>query len=571
MRASADLQIPGFPAEMTPVGTASVRTDATVSARERERLAALHEYRLLDAPADDELEAVVRVAATVAGVPTATLNLIDEHRQCQLTTTGFEGGDSARSDSMCAVRFEAGEFVHVPDASLDPVYARNPWVTGLRADVRFYASAPLVTPQGHALGTLCVFDSRPHELSEEQIARLKDLAGVVLALFERRRQARINARLAAEAEARQQFTDTVLETIDVAVVAADPTGHLTLFNRAARDWHELDADESVEPADFSDRYKLFRTDGRTPLPAGEIPLLQALTTGAVRDAEMLIRPPGHPARHVVAGGRALTTADGRPAGAVVAMTDVTADRAQRRALERAHVDLADTIAELRRSNSELEQFAGVVSHDLAAPLAVVNGYLELLGDTYDGVLDQQGRTWIDAGARAVARMQGLIESLLSYARAGSEPCRRDKADLRDVAGLAVADLRATIDAADATVVLDTGLPVLAVDPTLLRQLLQNLIGNAVKYRHPDRRCAVTVAAECRDGEWLVRVVDNGIGIPEAERRRVFEMFTQVRGGSPGHGVGLATCQRIVERHGGRIRAGATPGGGTTITFTLPGA
>ena len=78
---------------------------------EQQRLAALHEYRVLDAPADDELEAVVRVAAMIAGVPTATLNLIDEHRQCQLTTTGFTGGDSARSDSLCAVRFEAGEFV----------------------------------------------------------------------------------------------------------------------------------------------------------------------------------------------------------------------------------------------------------------------------------------------------------------------------------------------------------------------------------------------------------------------------------------------------------------------------
>ena len=162
---------------------------------ERLRLAALHEYRLLDAPADDELEAVVRVAALVAGVPTATLNLIDENRQCQLSTTGFEGGDSTRRDSMCAIRFEAGEFVHVRDASVDPTYEANPWVTGALAKVRFYASAPLVTPQGYALGTLCVFDAEPGELNGAQIARLKDLAQVVLALFERRRQARINAEL----------------------------------------------------------------------------------------------------------------------------------------------------------------------------------------------------------------------------------------------------------------------------------------------------------------------------------------------------------------------------------------
>ena len=160
-------------------------------ADEQRRLAALHEYGLLDAPAGDELEAVVRVAALVAGVPTATLNLIDENRQCQLTTTGFEGADSPRSESMCAVRFASGRITYLPDARLDPDFAANPWVTGRRAGVRFYASVPLVTPQGYALGSLCVFDDRPGQLSAEQIARLQDLAAVILALFERRRQVRV--------------------------------------------------------------------------------------------------------------------------------------------------------------------------------------------------------------------------------------------------------------------------------------------------------------------------------------------------------------------------------------------
>jgi GAF domain-containing protein len=114
-----------------------------VTSHEQLRLAALHEYSVLDAPAGDELEAVVRVAAMVSGVPTATLNLIDENRQCQLTTTGFAGGDSARRDSMCAIRFETGEFVYVRDAREDPAYQHNPWVTGHLAKVRFYASAPL--------------------------------------------------------------------------------------------------------------------------------------------------------------------------------------------------------------------------------------------------------------------------------------------------------------------------------------------------------------------------------------------------------------------------------------------
>ena len=416
-----------------------------VREHEQRRLAALHEYRLLDAPADDELEAVVRVAAVVAGVPTATLNLIDENRQCQLTTTGFVGGDSTRRDSMCAIRFEAGRFVHVRDASVDPTYRHNPWVTGDLAKVRFYASAPLVTSQGYALGTLCVFDSEPGELSGEQIARLKDLANVVLALFERRRQARINAELAIEAESR------------------------------------------------------------------------------------------------------------------------------RLALERAHAELADTIAELQRSNTELEQFAGVVSHDLAAPLGVVNGYLELLGDLSAGSVDARARAWIAAASRAVARMQRLIEALLTYAQAGSGPCRLEPADLGDAAGQAIMDLRAAIRDGDATVVVPPDLPVVSGDPTLIRQLLQNLIGNALKYRHPERASRVELSARPDGGGWLVQVADNGLGIPADQRKRVFEMFARVdcRIGT-GHGVGLSTCQRIVERHGGRIWAGARDGGGTVISFTLPG-
>jgi C4-dicarboxylate-specific signal transduction histidine kinase len=535
-----------------------------VTTLEQERLAALHEYRLLDAPADDELEAVVRVAAVVAGVPYATLNLIDENRQCQLTTSGFEGGDSTRSDSMCAITFEAGEFVWTPDAGVNPVYQANPWVTGLLGKVRLYASAPLVTPQGYALGTLCVFDEKPGTLTAEQIARLKDLAGVILALFERRRQARINGELLREAEARQEFTDVVLETIDVAVVAADPSGHLTLFNRAARDWHGLDADPTIDPRDFSDRYKLFRTDG-LPMTEDEVPLLRALHGGRVVGAEMIIKHPGRNPVHVNSSGRALTAPDGSPLGAVVAMNDVTPDRAQRAAL-------AATNAELQRSNTELEQFAGVVSHDLAAPLGVVGGYLELLADLYEGELDAQARKWVLSATRAVGRMQHLIEALLNYAQAGNGPCKLQTADLGEAADQAVMDLRAAIRDSGASVFVDPGLPVASCDPTLIRQLMQNLIGNAIKYRHPDRACRLSVSARPEGGEWLVSVTDNGVGIPPEHRARVFEMFTRVDHRAPGgHGVGLSTCQRIVERHGGRIWAGAADGGGTVVTFSLPGA
>ena len=556
-----------------------------MTAHEQERLAALHEYRLLDAPADDELEAVVRVAAMVAGVPTATLNLIDEHRQCQLTTAGFQGADSPRTESMCAIRLAETGPVVVPDASADPVYRANPWVTGVRGGVRFYATVPLITPSGHPLGTLCVFDDVPGSLGEEQVARLRDLARVIMALFERRRQARARAELAAEAEVqrvraqralreaetRQQLLDAVLDSMDVAVVVVDPFGRVALFNRAAHEWHGLDADGTVDPDDFPRAYSLFETDGVTPLAPERIPALRALREGLVDRAEMVIAPHDRPARWVSVTGRRMVATDGIPLGAVVAMSDVTADRAHRAAMQDAHTALNATVAELERSNAELTNFAAVAGHDLASPLAVVSGYLELLADLYGGQLDEQARGWIGTAVKSVTRMQGLIQALLTYARAGNAPAVRRPTDLAEVLGHAMVDLRTAIRDNQATVRIAGTLPPATCDPTLTRQLLQNLVGNAIKYRHPDRPPTITVSGEATEGDgMLVRVADNGIGIPPAHRQRVFDMFAMVDpASSSGHGIGLSTCQRIVQRHGGRIWAEETPGGGTTMVFTLP--
>jgi signal transduction histidine kinase/CheY-like chemotaxis protein len=158
---------------------------------EEQRLEALRRYDLPDLPAEPELEAVLRVAATVTGVPTATMNLLDAAVQCQYVTAGFEGSTSPRSDAMCEVTFREGRSQHVPDARLDPRFAANPWVDGRTAQVRFYAAAPLVTPDGFTLGTLCVFDDVPKELTAAQRSALDDLAGQVVALLERRRLARV--------------------------------------------------------------------------------------------------------------------------------------------------------------------------------------------------------------------------------------------------------------------------------------------------------------------------------------------------------------------------------------------
>ena len=220
-----------------------------------------------------------------------------------------------------------------------------------------------------------------------------------------------------------------------------------------------------------------------------------------------------------------------------------------------------------RSNADLEHFAAVAGHDLAAPLSVVGGYLELLADDAGDALDERALGWIATTRSSVARMQGLISALLAYARAGGAVAAPVPVDTQVLAELALADLGTTIARGGAEVEA-TGLPVVAGDPVQLRQLLQNLVANAVQHRAPDRPCRVRVSAERTAQGWELAVADNGPGVPEAQRDAVFAMFT-TNGGTRGHGIGLATCQRIVAHHGGRIWVDETPGGGATVRFTLP--
>ena len=154
------------------------------------RLAALRRYDLPDLPPEPELEAVLRVAAIVCGVGTASLNLLDSALQCQYVTAGFEGGLSPRSDSMCDITVTTATGQHVPDTLEDTRFATNPYVDGRYAAVRFYASSPLVTPDGYVLGSLCVMDFVPGSLTDSQRGALQDLAGQVMALLERRRLTR---------------------------------------------------------------------------------------------------------------------------------------------------------------------------------------------------------------------------------------------------------------------------------------------------------------------------------------------------------------------------------------------
>lgn len=243
------------------------------------------------------------------------------------------------------------------------------------------------------------------------------------------------------------------------------------------------------------------------------------------------------------------------------------------AVERCHadIDLAARNAELERSNRELQQFAMVVSHDLNQPLVVMRGFLDLLHARASGGPhpDPEALGFVEAAQRAASRMDDLMTDVLDLARSGTSVPAPEPVDLNETAAAVLDDLRAAIEASEALVDVDA-LPTVEGSPTQLRQLLQNLIGNALKFTRPDRKPIVRVSSTRGTESVELVVQDNGVGVPEDRRSTVFDLFA--RGDHPdlgGSGIGLAVCARVIANHRGSIRLEETDGGGCTVIATLP--
>jgi PAS domain S-box-containing protein len=387
-------------------------------------------------------------------------------------------------------------------------------------------------------------------------------AVVLAAMSEFVEVARQRAERLRESEARFR---SVTESANDAIVIAGGDGHILSWNRAAERVFGISAEAAVgRPFDIimPERHRAtiariasgrdtgalhepmeiegLRADGK------EIPLELSVSTWTLDD------------QHFFSG----------------MMRDISHRRANEQHVRQLHRELESRVrertAELKRSNEDLQQFAYVASHDLQEPLRVVSNFTQLLSRRYRGKLGADADEFIGFTIDGCQRMQQLISDLLSYCRVDTAGAFK-RVDLNEALEQALANLALAIEESGATIVHDE-LPAVEGDRIQIVQLLQNLVGNAIKFR--DKRPPVVTIGARRDGDfWTFFVRDNGIGLDPKHAERIFVIFQRLhgRGEYKGTGIGLSICKKIVERHGGRMWVESQPGEGSAFHFTLPTA
>ncbi len=375
------------------------------------------------------------------------------------------------------------------------------------------------------------------------------LAALAIAIdVEQRRLATLRAQSAEQvAENRATLFSSVVEHLDEGVTVITSDDDYTLRNRAARRLTGVGG--LLHPADADPGRAEMVDDAGVPLPLADMPHTRAREEGRVVRETVRLRLPSGSERQLEISSIPLPGLgeDDRPV-VVNTLRDVTADQEER---------------------DQLVSFAGVVAHDLKNPLTVIRGWSESLQEELtDEAPDLVAlRSMVERVVNASDQMRHFIDDLLGITVARDRPLELERIDLTALAE-EVAELRRGGDT-HPRISVQPGLWVTG-DRFLVRQLVDNLVGNAVKYVADGVRPSVMVVGRALGGELEVSVTDNGIGIPLEQRRRVFSSFVRAHGADySGTGLGLAICQRVVDRHGGRIWVDEEPREGTRISFTLP--
>jgi len=511
---------------------------------EEARLAALQALEVLDTPPEARFDRVTRIARDLFDVPIALVSLVDSDRQWFKSCQGLDATETPRSISFCGHAILGDDIFCVPDALEDPRFADNPLVTG-PPEIRFYAGAPLKLENGRRVGTLCIIDRRPRSLDAVQRRHLRDLADWV------QDELQLHALQSAlqtvsEQEARLRI---VLDNVLEAIITIDTGGIIQSVNPAAcrmfgyrpeelvgERVNRLMPDEVAQAHDgYLERY----------LRTGE-----AHVIGQGRDVEGLHRDGTRLPLH-------LSVSETRVHG------------------QRLFIGVLADIGERVRLARLKDEFVSTVSHELRTPLTSIRGALGLLAAGQAGSLPEQARPMVDIALRNSERLVRLIGDILDMQKieAGNlvlEPVRQALAprvaEVIDASQGYAGEFGVELHFEPPAESLQA-----CIDADRFSQILTNLIGNAVKFSPRGGR--VRVSLDATAGEVCVSVSDQGPGIPDAFRARLFDRFTQADAGSDrergGTGLGLHIARVLTEAHGGHIEVESSEGEGTCFRVCLP--
>lgn len=547
------------------------------------RIAALDATRLLDTPPEPAFDDLARIASLICGTPIALISLVDRERQWFKARVGLEAGETPRDQAFCAHAVLSRELLEVPDACSDSRFSDNPLVTG-EPGIRFYAGAPLEVAGGQRIGTLCVIDTVARTLDAAQREALSALARQVVAqialrdrvdamretqdrqnMFERQLQ-RFNDELSdlvalrtRQVEAERDRARLYFDTAGSMMVVTDTTGRVIRANRKSAEVLGRPVD-SLIGRDWFDLC----------LPAAERVDARAYFTGLVDGSQRGERRfRGHALNaagqlRVIAWHTSRLEDDRGAATGLLGVGEDITDRLQ------AEEQLRRTLAELERSNIALQQFVHVASHDLREPINSILNFARLLVRESQDAPDGRSRRYIDFVVRGGERLRQLVDDLLAYVRLDGAEARTDAVSLSDLLEDTRQALADAIGRSGATLRL-APLPVIRGDRSQLALLMQNLIGNAIKFHPADVAPEVTISAARVDDELHLVVSDNGIGIEPAFHERIFAAFERLHARSEyeGTGLGLALCRRIADMHGGRMFVESAAGCGARFVLALP--